>query len=117
MTRIQKERFESEEAYEAVKGSYTVNAKTMSKAKKHMCVMHPLPRVDELSEDVDTDPRAAYFRQMANGMYVSPPSLPPSSTQNGNLHAHLCIGSHAFAVFRLDRYVRMALLAVLLSQR
>jgi hypothetical protein len=70
ITRVQKERFESEEAYEAVKGSYTVNAKTLSKAKKHMAVMHPLPRVDELAEDVDSDPRAAYFRQMTNGMYV-----------------------------------------------
>ena len=67
---MQKERFESEEAYEAVKGSYTVNAKTLSKAKKHMAVMHPLPRVDELAEDVDSDPRAAYFRQMTNGMYI-----------------------------------------------
>jgi carbamoyl-phosphate synthase/aspartate carbamoyltransferase/dihydroorotase len=70
VTRVQKERFASEEAYEAVKGSYTVDAKTLSKAKKHMAVMHPLPRVDELSEDVDSDPRAAYFRQMTNGMYV-----------------------------------------------
>ena len=58
------------EAYEAVKGSYTVNAKTLSKAKKHMAVLHPLPRVDELAEDVDSDPRAAYFRQMTNGMYI-----------------------------------------------
>lgn len=67
---MQKERFESVEAYEAVKGSYTVNAKTLSKAKKHMAVLHPLPRVDELAEDVDSDPRAAYFRQMTNGMYI-----------------------------------------------
>merc|ERR1712138_272400 len=70
VTRIQKERFASEEEYEAVRGSYTVNAKTLSKAKKNMAVMHPLPRVDELSTEVDTDPRAAYFRQMTNGMYV-----------------------------------------------
>jgi hypothetical protein len=70
VTRVQKERFESVEAYEAVKGSYTVNAKTLSKAKKHMAVLHPLPRVDELAEDVDSDPRAAYFRQMTNGMYI-----------------------------------------------
>lgn len=70
VTRIQKERFASEEEYEAVRGSYTVNAKTLNKAKKNMAVMHPLPRVDELSTEVDTDPRAAYFRQMTNGMYV-----------------------------------------------
>ena len=80
VTRVQKERFASEEAYEAVKGSYTVDAKTLSKAKKHMAVMHPLPRVDELSEDVDSDPRAAYFRQMTNGMYVRMVSpSPPTS--------------------------------------
>jgi len=53
-----------------VKGAYCITPNTLSKAKKHMAVMHPLPRVDELSEAVDTDPRAAYFRQMTNGMYV-----------------------------------------------
>ena len=50
--------------------AYCITPSTLSKAKKHMAVMHPLPRVDELSADVDTDPRAAYFRQMTNGMYV-----------------------------------------------
>ena len=55
---------------QAVKGAYCITPSTLSKAKKHMAVMHPLPRVDELSADVDTDPRAAYFRQMTNGMYV-----------------------------------------------
>jgi len=70
VTRIQKERFATPEEYEAVKGSYVVTPETLSCAKKKMVVMHPLPRVDELSEEVDTDPRAAYFRQMTNGMYV-----------------------------------------------
>jgi len=70
VTRIQKERFATPEEYEAVKGAYCITPNTLSKAKKHMAVMHPLPRVDELSEAVDTDPRAAYFRQMTNGMYV-----------------------------------------------
>ena len=70
VTRIQKERFESEEAYNSVAGSYCVNMNVMSKAKKTMIVMHPLPRVAEIHTDVDNDPRAVYFRQMENGMYM-----------------------------------------------
>lgn len=70
VTRIQKERFETNEAYENVKGCYIVNSDLMKKVPKNMIVMHPLPRVDEISADIDTDPRAAYFRQMENGMYV-----------------------------------------------
>lgn len=49
---------------------YVVNTALMAKAKDNMIVMHPLPRVDEISSDVDSDPRAAYFRQMQNGVYV-----------------------------------------------
>jgi aspartate carbamoyltransferase catalytic subunit len=49
---------------------YTVDAALLAKAKAHMIVMHPLPRVDEISTEVDLDPRAAYFRQMQNGVYV-----------------------------------------------
>lgn len=52
------------------KGSYVVNADLMSMAPSKMIVMHPLPRVDEISTDVDPDSRAAYFRQMENGMFV-----------------------------------------------
>jgi aspartate carbamoyltransferase len=70
VTRVQKERFESEQAYESVKGSYVVNQDFMQSAPKDMIVLHPLPRVDEISTDIDSDPRAAYFRQMENGMYV-----------------------------------------------
>lgn len=70
VTRIQKERFESEEAYKSVKGSYVVDNEFMSSAPKDMIVLHPLPRVDEIATEVDADPRAAYFRQMENGMYV-----------------------------------------------
>lgn len=70
VTRIQKERFENDMAYENVKGSYIVDATLMKNVPKNMIVMHPLPRVDEISTAVDTDPRAAYFRQMENGMYV-----------------------------------------------
>lgn len=70
VTRIQRERFESDEAYEAVKGSYIVDKAFMTNAPPKMIVLHPLPRVDEISTDFDSDPRAAYFRQMENGMFV-----------------------------------------------
>jgi len=70
VTRIQKERFETAEAYEAVRGCYVVDAGVMAKAPEHMLVLHPLPRVDEISTDVDSDKRAKYFEQMENGMYV-----------------------------------------------
>ena len=70
VTRIQKERFESEEAYKSVKGSYVVDKALMASAPEDMIVLHPLPRVDEIATEVDADPRAAYFRQMENGMYV-----------------------------------------------
>lgn len=70
VTRIQKERFGSEEEYNEVLGSYCVDTKLMLKAKEKMVVMHPLPRLSEISPEVDHDPRAAYFRQMENGMYV-----------------------------------------------
>ncbi|KAJ1413725.1 Aspartate/ornithine carbamoyltransferase [Ochromonadaceae sp. CCMP2298] len=70
VTRIQKERFATEEEYTAVLGSYCVDAALMDKARKDMIVMHPLPRLSEIAPEVDTDRRAAYFRQMENGMYV-----------------------------------------------
>ena len=70
VTRIQKERFETLEQYETVKGMYVVTRDTLHLAKPEMIVMHPLPRVDEISTDVDKDPRAAYFRQMQNGLYA-----------------------------------------------
>jgi aspartate carbamoyltransferase len=70
VTRVQKERFTDLAIYEAVKDHYVVDPALMDKAKEKMIVMHPLPRVNEISYAVDTDPRAAYFRQMRNGMYV-----------------------------------------------
>lgn len=69
-TRVQKERFPSLEEYERLKDSYVVDNAVLSKAKGHMCVMHPLPRNKEISEEVDFDHRAAYFRQMRHGLYV-----------------------------------------------
>uniref|UniRef100_A0A8C7L928 Multifunctional protein CAD n=1 Tax=Oncorhynchus kisutch TaxID=8019 RepID=A0A8C7L928_ONCKI len=70
MTRIQKERFSSEEEYKACFGQFILSPHIMTGAKKKMVVMHPLPRVNEISAEVDTDPRAAYFRQAENGMYI-----------------------------------------------
>lgn len=70
VTRVQKERFTDLSEYDRVKDHYVVDEALMNKAKEKMIVMHPLPRVNEISYTVDDDPRAAYFRQMQNGMYV-----------------------------------------------
>ena len=70
VTRVQKERFEDPADYEKVKGAYVIDPEIMKAAKQEMAVMHPLPRVGEISVDFDDDPRAAYFRQMEYGLYV-----------------------------------------------
>jgi aspartate carbamoyltransferase catalytic subunit len=70
MTRIQRERFDSYDEYERLKDSYVLTAEKMQLAKPDMRVLHPLPRVNEISVKVDEDPRAAYFRQALNGKYV-----------------------------------------------
>ena len=70
VTRVQKERFDDLDDYEAVKGAYVITPETLEAAKDEMIVMHPFPRVGEISIEVDDDPRAAYFRQMEYGLYV-----------------------------------------------
>lgn len=70
MTRIQRERFSSEEDYEKQKDVYRLDRAKMRKAKSDLCVLHPLPRVDEIAIEVDDDPRALYFKQAKYGMYV-----------------------------------------------
>lgn len=70
MTRIQQERFASVEEYLAQKNTYVLDKKKMQLAKKDMIVMHPLPRVDEITVDVDDDPRAMYFTQAKYGVFV-----------------------------------------------
>ena len=70
MTRIQRERFDSYDEYERLKDSYILTAEKMQLAKQDMRVLHPLPRVNEISVKVDSDPRAAYFRQALNGKFV-----------------------------------------------
>ncbi len=70
MTRIQKERFADPAAYDAVKGVYRIDKNAMARMRKYAILMHPLPRVDEISPDVDDDPRSAYFRQARNGVQI-----------------------------------------------
>ena len=70
VTRVQKEPFTDEMVYESVKGAYVIDPKVMKAAKERMIVMHPLPRVGEISPELDDDPRAAYFREMEYGLYV-----------------------------------------------
>jgi aspartate carbamoyltransferase catalytic subunit len=70
-TRIQRERFGERQAdYNEAKGKYVIDKELMKKVRDNAIIMHPLPRVDEIHSDVDTDKRAAYFRQAENGLYV-----------------------------------------------
>ena len=70
MTRVQKERFFNEEDYVRMKDFYILDKQKLSLAKDHMYILHPLPRVNEISVEVDSDPRAAYFKQAQYGVYV-----------------------------------------------
>ncbi len=70
MTRIQMERFSNSSVYDQLKDSYILTAEKLTVAKSDMCIMHPLPRVNEISVKVDKDPRACYFRQVENGKYM-----------------------------------------------
>ncbi|MDY0235216.1 MAG: aspartate carbamoyltransferase [Gudongella sp.] len=70
MTRVQKERFFNEADYIRLKDSYILDLKKLENAKKDLAILHPLPRVNEISMEVDSDPRAWYFQQVKNGMYV-----------------------------------------------
>ena len=70
VTRVQKERFSDLAQYEQVKNHYEITSELLEQAKEKMVVMHPLPRVGEIHYDVDKDPRAAYFRQVQNGMFI-----------------------------------------------
>ena len=70
MTRVQRERFFNEEDYVRLKDSYILTPDKLRKAKADLCIMHPLPRVNEISVAVDTDPRACYFKQVLNGKFM-----------------------------------------------
>ncbi len=70
MTRVQRERFFNEEDYLRLKDSYVLTPEKLRVAKEDLCIMHPLPRVNEISVAVDDDPRACYFKQVRNGRYI-----------------------------------------------
>ena len=70
MTRVQKERFLNEEEYIRLKDVYILDKQKLEKAKEDLCILHPLPRVNEISTEIDDDPRAAYFRQAEYGKYM-----------------------------------------------
>ena len=70
MTRVQKERFFNEADYIRLKDSFILDERKLVDAKKDLCIMHPLPRVNEISTKVDDDPRACYFKQALYGKYV-----------------------------------------------
>ena len=70
MTRVQRERFIGEDDYERLKDTYILRKKMLESAKKDLVIMHPLPRVNEISVEVDSDPRACYFEQALNGKYM-----------------------------------------------
>jgi len=70
VTRIQRERFDDPAHYESVKNAFVITPSVLSKAKENMVILHPLPRVNEIDPAVDADPRAAYFRQVENGIFI-----------------------------------------------
>ena len=70
MTRVQRERFFNEQDYIRLRDSYILIAEKLKAAKEDMCILHPLPRVNEISKDVDSDSRACYFKQALNGKFI-----------------------------------------------
>lgn len=112
MTRIQQERFSSSDQYESQKGVYILDEKKLELAKPDMKILHPLPRVDEITEGVDYDPRATYFRQTVYGMYsrmaliltilrgekIQPSSRPIVST-------HPCQCSNPHCITQTEHYL------------
>ena len=70
MTRVQRERFFNEQDYIRLKDSYILTPEKLTTAKRDLCIMHPLPRVNEISVSVDNDPRACYFKQVLYGKYI-----------------------------------------------
>ena len=70
MTRVQRERFFNEEDYLRLKDSYILTPEKLKGAKEDLCILHPLPRVNEIAVSIDNDPRACYFEQVLNGKYM-----------------------------------------------
>ncbi len=94
MTRIQRERFSSAQEYANLEGNYQLTGEKLKRAKKDMLVLHPLPRVDEITQDVDDDPRAVYFRQARFGMFGRMALLLTLSKLPFERAAHQQIGAH-----------------------
>ena len=99
MTRIQQERFASGEQYEAQKGIFVLDSEKLQRAKPDLKILHPLPRVDEITESVDNDPRATYFRQTVYGMYarmaliltiLRGSRILPAKRSTSSTHPHRC---------------------------
>ena len=97
MTRIQRERFSDPLAYERNKGVYVLTQRKLARAKPDMMILHPLPRVDEITVEVDQDPRAMYFKQAHYGMYVRMALIMtmlenqnPSRLLKGKVHKGVC---------------------------
>ncbi len=106
-TRVQKERFTSLEEYERVKHSYRIDNSTLKNAKSTMVVLHPLPRNEEVAEEVDFDNRAAYFRQVS---FWIPTPARSQLLDRGNQKTDI-----PFLQMRYGLYCRMALLALVMS--
>ena len=70
MTRVQRERFFNEADYVRLKDTYILTPEKLENAKKDLSILHPLPRVNEISVEIDKDPRAVYFRQVKNGKFI-----------------------------------------------
>lgn len=96
MTRIQRERFDSMEEYEAQKGIYVLDSKKMALGKTDLCVLHPLPRVDEIAYEVDDDPRAWYFEQTQYGMYGRMALITKMISEHGSSEPVKCEGTPDF---------------------
>ena len=118
MTRIQQERFDDLAVYERLKDSYILDTQKMALGKEDMCVLHPLPRVNEISVKVDDDPRAAYFRQALNGKYMrmalilklleeaKNPQKEAVNTENLILGQHVC--SNPRCITRTEQELQQA---------
>lgn len=114
MTRIQRERFASEEEYQAQKDTYVLDKKKMKKAPADMIVLHPLPRVDEITVDVDEDPRAMYFKQAKYGMYVRMALIitmlenqSPSTLLTGSVRKNVCCNNPK-CITQTEKYLPMS---------
>ena len=114
MTRIQRERFVTAQEYENLEGNYQLTAEKLKRAKKDMLVLHPLPRVDEIAQDVDDDPRAVYFRQARFGMFgrmallLTLSKLPFIRAGHQDIGAHGVKCSNHKCITKTERYLPLS---------